>query len=200
MTSLEQPPSHARAWGLLLVISATAAWSTAGVWVKIIMEGSGISAIDLAFWRDLVTFLLILAGLLLLKRGWLRVRRRDLPWLGLMGAVGIGLFHALWNRSVQYNGAAIATVLQYNAPIIVAIVALLLWAESLTWQKLTAIVATTEVPLAGILAYLLLGERLSGIQWVGVFLVMFGVALVSSPGRWTALLRATGLAARGVQR
>jgi len=300
----ERKQSHGRGLGLLLVITATAGWSTAGVWVKIIMEESGMSAIDLAFWRDASTFLLILFGLLLLKRGWLRVSVRDLPWLGFMGAVGIGLFHVLWNLSVQYNGASIATVLQYNAPIIVAVAARLLWGESLTWQKLiailfvslgtllialpgatgihisptglliglasaasisvyslvgrhlagtyplwtimvyifgfgalallplavftgagwrltpvalgafagflimptlggfglytaglqrlpvsvAAIVATTEVPLAGIVAFFALGERLSGIQWLGVFLVMIGVALISMPARWYALV------------
>ncbi len=316
MAVSEAKPSTVRAWGLLLVIVATAAWSTAGVWVKIVMAESGISVIYLAFWRDFITFLLLLSGMMLLNRAGLRVRARDLRWLALMGAIGIGLFHVLWNLSVQYNGASIATVLQYNAPIIVAVSARMLWGESLTWRKLTAIalafsgtllialpgatgihitltgliiglasaaaisvyslvgrrltgayplwtimtyifgfgalavlplavltgdawtltpaavgaflsfvgiptlggfgfytaglkrlpasvaaiVATTEVPLAGIVAFFALGERLSGVQWAGVFLVMFGVVLVSAPARWFIFLQRPGAASRSLLR
>lgn len=289
-----------RAVGVMLVVLATAGWSTAGVWVKWVVAGSGISPIDLAFWRDFVMFLVLLAGMGVLNRQGLRVRRRDLPWLALMGSIGIGVFHVLWNLSVLMNGAAIATVLQYNAPILVTLIARIIWQEGLTWQKLlavlmafsgavfialpnasgiqvttagllvglasavaisvfslvgkhltgayspwtvmtyifgfgaltlfplalltggpwtpslpvlgafagfiffptlggfglytmglqklpasiAAIIATTEVPLAAIVAYLALGERLNGVQWLGLLLVMTGVALISVPRRW----------------
>jgi len=294
-----------RVLGLLLVITATAGWSTAGVWVKIVVAGSGISPIDLAFWRDFVMFLALTAGLGLLKREWFHINRRDLPWLALMGSIGIGVFHVLWNLSVLMNGAAIATVLQYNAPIIVTLAARILWQEGLSWQKMlaitlavsgtllialpsatgiqisttgllvglasaaaisvfslvgkrltgsyspwtvmtyifgfgaltlfplalltggpwtlslpvlgafagfiifptlggfglytmglqklpasvAAIIATTEVPLAAIVAYLALGERLNTVQWAGMLLVMTGVALISMPRRWLVLLK-----------
>jgi drug/metabolite transporter (DMT)-like permease len=300
------PKKHdSRVLGLLLIFTATAGWSTAGVWVKLVVEGSGVSPIDLAFWRDFVTFLVLVAGLALFKREWFRINRRDLPWLALMGSIGIGVFHVLWNLSVLMNGAAIATVLQYNAPILVTLAARILWKESLNWQKLlaiflavsgtllialpsatgiqittigllvglssaaansifslvgkhltgsyspwtvmtyifgfgmltlfplalftggpwtltpqvvvafagfiffptlggfglytmglqklpasvAAIIATTEVPLAAIVAYLVLGERLDGVQWAGMLLVMTGVALISMPLRWLAALK-----------
>lgn len=294
-----------RAVGVMLVVLATAGWSTAGVWVKWVVAGSGISPIDLAFWRDFVMFLVLLAGMEVLNRQGLCVSRRDLPWLALMGSIGIGVFHVLWNLSVLMNGAAVATVLQYNAPILVTLIARIVWQEGLTWQKLlavlmafsgaviialpnasgiqvttvgllvglasavaislfslvgkrltgtyspwtvmtyifgfgaltllplalmtggpwtpslpvlgafagfiffptlggfglytmglqklpasiAAIIATTEVPLAAIVAYLALGERLNGVQWLGLFLVMTGVALVSAPGQWWRTLQ-----------
>ena len=103
------------------------------------MEKSGISAIDLAFWRDFVTFLVLLTGVALIRPSLLRVKRRDLPWLFIMGAIGIGTFHALWNLSAMHNGAAIATVLQYIAPIFVTIAAWALWREPLTWRKISAV-------------------------------------------------------------
>lgn len=37
------------------------------------------------------------------------------------------------------NGVAVATVIQYNAPILVAIAAWFLWREPLTWRKLAAV-------------------------------------------------------------
>ena len=56
-----------------------------------------------------------------------------------MGAIGIGVFHVLWNLSVSLNGAAIATVLQYNAPIIVTVAAWFAWREPLILRKVLAI-------------------------------------------------------------
>jgi len=60
--------------------------------------------------------------------------------------------------------------------------------------SVAAIIATTEVPLAAIVAYLALGERLDAVQWVGMLLVMTGVALISMPRRWLALLRQSRVA------
>ncbi|RME83972.1 MAG: hypothetical protein D6775_06760 [Caldilineae bacterium] len=128
-----------RARGILLVILATGCWSTAGIWTTQIINGSGISAVALAFWRDLVTFLILWAAIALFAPRYLRVRRRDLPYLAAMGAFGLGALHATWNLSVMLNGVSIATVLQYNAPIFVTVLARVWWRESITWQKAVAI-------------------------------------------------------------
>ncbi len=133
-------PITSRNMGVAMVVVATVCWSTAGLWVKLIVEGSQISAVALAFWRDLATFILLLGGVALLRPSLLRINKRDIPYLAIMGMVGIGAFHTFWNLSVILNGIAIATVLQYNAPIIVTLAAYLLWREPLTWQKLAAIV------------------------------------------------------------
>ncbi len=71
--------------GLALVVLATLFWSTSGLFVNLIVNGSGISAIALAFWRDLTTFLCLLGGLAAIKPALLRVHRADLPWLAAMG-------------------------------------------------------------------------------------------------------------------
>ncbi len=132
--------SRNREKGVGLVIVAAACWSTSGIWVKVIVDASGISAIDLAFWRDLATFIVLLVGVSLIKPSLLRVNRRDLPLLALMGGIGMGIFHMLWNLSTLMNGAAIATILQYNSPMIVSVAAWFLWRESLTWRKIMAVV------------------------------------------------------------
>jgi drug/metabolite transporter (DMT)-like permease len=76
--------------GLLLVVLATVCWSTSGLFISLIVSGSGISPWGLAFWRDLGTFTCLLVGMLLLgSRERLRVKRRDLPWLAAMGAISI---------------------------------------------------------------------------------------------------------------
>jgi DME family drug/metabolite transporter len=62
--------------------------------------------------------------------------------------------------------------------------------------SVAAIIATTEVPLAAIVAYLALGERLDGVQWAGMLLVMVGVALISMPRSWLGWLRSPQAAIR----
>jgi len=125
--------------GLGLVILATFFWSTAGLFITAIVRGSGISALGLAFWRVLSACLILLAGLLAIRPGALRVRRRDLPWLAGMGVLAVGTFQVLWILAVMTNGVSVSTVIQCNAPIIVTLLARVFWRESLTWRKWVAI-------------------------------------------------------------
>ena len=126
--------------GLALVILAAASWAMSGIFINFITAGSDVSAWGLAFWRDGGTAVILLIGLRLFRPDWLRVQRGDWPWLALMGALGIGLLHAAWNMSVIMNGTAVATVLQYNAPILVFVAAFMIWREPLTGRKIAAIV------------------------------------------------------------
>ncbi len=127
--------------GVLSVLAATACWGLSGVFVKLVTQSMDVSALALAFWRDLTTFVLLFVGLRLLRPAWLRVRRQDLGWLAAFGG-SLGIFHVFWNLGVMVNGAAVATVQQAAMPAIVAIVAWVIWRESLTWQKIVAIVLT----------------------------------------------------------
>ena len=125
----------------LAVILAAASWGLSGVFVKLVGLEIEISALALAFWRDLVTFLVLFAGVGLFRRDWLRVRRADLRWLAALGG-SLGIFHVFWNLGVFLNGAAVATVQQAAMPAIVAVIAWLVWHESLTWTKIVAIILT----------------------------------------------------------
>ncbi len=127
--------------GSLAVLIATACWGTSALFVKLILANQEVSALALAFWRDLSTFLVLLIGLRVLRPRWLKVKRDDLLWLVGLGA-SIGVFHIFWNLAVFLNGAAVATVQQAAMPAIVAIVAWLIWGEPLTGRKILAIALT----------------------------------------------------------
>jgi drug/metabolite transporter (DMT)-like permease len=106
------------------------------------------------------------------------------------------------------NGAAVATILQYNAPILVSIVAFFLWREPLTGRKIAAIVmafagtllaagidwsAGMELTSQGFVAGLgtavafgaisLFGKKLSGDYhtWTILFYTFFFAALALLP-------------------
>lgn len=125
--------------GLGLVILATLFWSTAGVTITTVVRETSITALGLAFWRVLFSFLILLVALTLHKPSALRVHLRDLPWLAGMGVLAVGTFQVLWILAILTNGASVSTVIQCNAPIIVTLLAWVFWREPLTWRKWAAI-------------------------------------------------------------
>jgi DME family drug/metabolite transporter len=139
-STLKDPSlDHSRIKGISLVILAAACWSTSGIFIKTIIQMSSLSPIGLAFWRDLISALVLLLGILVIKPSLLRVKGKDLPWLLGMGVISIGSMHFFWNQAVMLLGASLATVLQYNAPIMVTILARFLFNEPFTTRKITAV-------------------------------------------------------------
>jgi drug/metabolite transporter (DMT)-like permease len=137
------------------------------LFIRWTVASAGFSALALAFWRDLATFLGLFAGLALLRPKWLRVERRDLPWLAGLGIVGVGTFHFLWNLTILHIGYAAATVLLYASPAFVALVARFAWREPLTRHKILAILLT----LAG--CVLVAGrEELAGVELTAAGLML----------------------------
>lgn len=197
--------SSPRARGVAMVVAAASFWGTAGLWTTWILRGSDLSAVQLAFVRDLAAFLILFAGLRRARPDLLRVQRAHLPWLALMGGVGIGLFHTLWNLSTLWNGVSLATVFQYTAPVVVTAAARVVWREPLTPRKLAAMclalagvalivlpgaLPALQVTASGLAAglgsaltisvYILLAKRFAGVYnpWT-LLLYMFGFATLA---------------------
>jgi len=181
--------------GYLLVLGAAAAWSTSGLFIRWTVASGGLSALSLAFWRDLTTAASLFLGLALLRRKWLRVERRDLPWLAGLGIIGVGTFHVLWNLAILRLGYAAATVILYSAPVFVTVMAWLIWREPLTWPKIAAIVLTLTgcILVAGL-------EKLAGTELTAGGLILglsaaltygsfslFGRGLTGRYSPWTIL-------------
>jgi drug/metabolite transporter (DMT)-like permease len=169
--------------GYLLVLGAAALWSTSGLFIRWSVGSGAFSALSLAFWRDLTTFVCLLVLLALLRPRWLSVQRKDLPWLAALGVVGVGTFHFLWNLSILYLGYAVATILLYASPAFVACMAWLLWREPLTRSKIVAIAMTLIgcVLVAG-------GEELAGVELTAGGLIL-GLSAALAYGSFSLLGR-----------
>ena len=191
-----------RIQGILLVILATTFWGTSGIFISLVNRNWDISAVSLAFWRDITTFLTLLAGIAIFRPALLRVKRRDVPWLIAMGAISIGFFHVLWNTSVFLIGASVSTVIQSNAPIFVTVMAWLIFKEPLTLRKIIAVtlavagtvlisgiwgMSTIRIPQLGLVA------SVSSAIFYGVF-SLFGKKLTGDYNPWTILLYIFGFA------
>jgi drug/metabolite transporter (DMT)-like permease len=199
ISSITQPSRIQR---VLMVIMATIVWSTSGIFISLVVQNWDISAVSLAFWRDLATFTTLLVGIAILRPTLLRVKRKDLPWLLAMGAISIGFFHVLWNTAVLQIGASISTVIQSNAPIFVTIMAWFIFKEALTTRKFVAVVLSVAgtVLISGILG--MSAIRISGLGvaaalfsaiFYGSF-SLFGKKLTGDYNPWTILLYIFGFA------
>ncbi|MCJ7734035.1 MAG: DMT family transporter, partial [Anaerolineales bacterium] len=131
--------NQSRLSGIFLVIIAAACWGTSGIFIINIINKGGLSAIGLAFWRDLLSSLILLVGILIINPKLLRIKKEDLPTLIGMGTISIGAFHIFWNIAVIHLGPSLATVIQCNAPVFVTIMARLIYKERLSFRKILAI-------------------------------------------------------------
>lgn len=128
--------------GYVIVLSGTVVWALTGVVIKILLTRYGLDTLTIAFWRVLIVTVFLFVALLAINPGYLRISPRDLGVFIFYGVVGIGIHQIVWISSVQYNGAAAATVIIYTSPAIVAMLAARFLRERMTRLKLIALAMT----------------------------------------------------------
>ncbi len=128
--------------GYVLTLASAIVLSATGILIKYLLTHYTLGPLALAFWRVLFVSLALGGMLAIFKPSLLRVRAVDLPMFLLYGLVGIGIHQIVWISSVAINGAAIATVLVYIQPALVAVFSWRLLGESLERSKLVALALT----------------------------------------------------------
>lgn len=128
--------------GYILVLIATLLMSTTGILIKYLLVDFAMLPLNLAFLRVLIVASALGIALFFVKRAALRVQRRHLIYFIIMGVVGVGLHQLAWVSSVSLNGAAVATVLVYINPTIVALISVRFLGEKLDRNKIIALVLT----------------------------------------------------------
>jgi drug/metabolite transporter (DMT)-like permease len=111
----------------------------------------------LAFWRDCFVVLGLATAFVAFGRQRFRLGAGHLGFFLLYG-LNLALFNAMWAFSVEFNGAAVATVLAFSSPAMTAV-----------------------------LAHYLLGEQINRVKLVSIALSLAGIVLVSGaadPAAW----------------
>lgn len=120
-----------------LVFFAACLWGTIGTIGRVALQ-SGMSPIEVSFWRATISGLLFIgqAGL----TGQLQLRRsRDIGLFVLFGLLAVSLFNASYFLAVQHGSVTLATIMLYTAPVFVAVVSRLLFKELLPPYKILLI-------------------------------------------------------------
>ncbi len=110
--------------GYTLVWSAVILWSLNAVIAKIVLDSAGLSSMRLAEVRATGAAVILMAGVALVRPATLRTTRRELGFLVVFGVLGLAFVQLFYFVGIQRLDIGIALVIQYLAPVFVA-----LWAR-----------------------------------------------------------------------
>lgn len=124
--------------GYLIALIATVLWSFTGIIISFLSRTYALPSLVLAFWRDLFVSMGMIAALSLFSRARLHLGRPHWRFMVLYGLT-VAIFNSMWTFSVQYNGAAVATVLAFSSPAMTAILSRLIFKERFDRVKILSI-------------------------------------------------------------
>jgi drug/metabolite transporter (DMT)-like permease len=106
-----------------MVMTAATLWAVNGTVSKVILT-TGLSSLRLAEVRSTGAFVLLALALAATRAETLRIRRRELPYFILFGVGGLALVQWFYFLAIHRLQIGIALLIQYIAPVLVA-----LWAR-----------------------------------------------------------------------
>ncbi|MEO8289936.1 MAG: DMT family transporter [Gaiellaceae bacterium] len=121
----DETAAHPRpALGYGLVVVAVILWSLNATVAKIVVDSGGLTPLRLAEVRGTGAAILLCVGVAILRRGSLRLSPREAGYLALFGVCGLAFVHFFYFTAITHLDIGIALVIQYLAPVLVA-----LWAR-----------------------------------------------------------------------
>lgn len=125
----------------LCVLLAGTLWGSMGLFVRK-LNAVGLYALDIVQLRIAISLVLVGLYLLIFARGKLHVRLRDLWCFAGTGIVSLLLFSWCYFSGMQEASLSVMAVLLYTSPAFIVLLSVLLFRETLTRQKLLALVLT----------------------------------------------------------
>lgn len=137
---------------------------------------------EIAFFRSVVTSVVMLAGMLLFNRKGLRIRLKDLWCFIGTGLLSVAFFNFCYFSCMKYTSLSTAAILLYTAPAFVMVMSFFLFKEKFTVKKSIALIMAFAgcVLVSG-------GFGTEGIGTMGILTGIgagFGYALYSIFGRY----------------
>ncbi|HEY7148718.1 MAG TPA: EamA family transporter [Gaiellaceae bacterium] len=153
-----------RPWlGYAMVLTATALWGINGSMAKAALS-SGLTSLRLTEVRSTGAALILVVALALTRPRSLRFTRKELPFLLLFGVVGLAFVQLFYFVAIHRLDIGIALLIQYLAPILIALYARIVLKERVRRRVWAALILA------------LCGLSLVVDLWSGVSLDGIGVA------------------------
>ena len=123
---------------ILYVLAAGSMWGCMGLLVRPLNE-IGLVTMDICFLRGFVTFVIMLAGLLVFDRSALKIRLKDIWCFVGTGTLSVSFFNFCYFKTITLTSLSVAAVLLYTAPAFVMVMSFFLFKESMTRKKVLAL-------------------------------------------------------------
>jgi len=198
--STSQPRSAMR--GYLIALCATALWSSTGIVISYLNRTYGLPSLALAFWRDFSLTLALTLFFLAFQRERFNLSSHNRAFMALFGLI-VAIFNSAWTFSVQFNGAAVATVLAFSSPAFTAILSHWILKERITAVKFVSVVLSISgiVLVSGAWSLEVWRVNLAGILFglfTGLVFAAYNIMGKTASNRgidsWTTLLYSFGIA------
>jgi drug/metabolite transporter (DMT)-like permease len=124
--------------GYLCVITGAMMWASSGTAGKALFEG-GVKALDLVQIRVTLASVILFLFLVVFSRDSLRIRLRDIGYFLFLGGVFMALVQGTYFYTISKIQVAAAILIQYLAPIFVAVFSMVFWKERSTGFKIAAL-------------------------------------------------------------
>jgi len=188
--------------GYLYVTAAALLWATSGNAAKALFE-QGMTPFELVQVRVTIAAVVLGAAYGLFAPALLKIRVRDLPYFLLLGGVAMAGVQFTYFLAISKIQVAAAVLIQYMAPILIALYGVLFWKERMTPLKTLALALAVGgcFFVAGGYSLALLSMNRLGIAAALASAVCFaGYSLLGERGMhryspWTVLFYALAFAA-----
>ena len=123
---------------IIFVLVAGCMWGCMGLLVRPLNE-IGLVTMDICFLIGFITFVVMLAGLLIFDRSALKIRIKDIWCFIGTGALSVSFFNFCYFKTITLTSLSVAAVLLYTAPAFVMVMSFFLFKESMTKRKVMAL-------------------------------------------------------------
>ena len=133
-------PRKGRLKGSLMIVGAAAAWGLMGTLARYLFTAGEVAPLSLTAIRSTLAVFMFALLLLVWDQRQLRLSVKDMPWAALVGVAGLAMANFTYYYTISLTTVATAILLQYMAPILVAVASFLFLRERLSSITLLAIV------------------------------------------------------------
>lgn len=126
--------------GYLFVILAATCWAAAAAAAKFLFN-SGITPFQLVQLRLTTAVVFLFLGLFFGRRALLRINRRDAVYFLILGTFGMATINIAYLYAISQLNVAAALILEYLAPVIIAVYTVIFQRERLNAYTTTAMLA-----------------------------------------------------------